>query len=173
MPWPKGVPTEHLRAWTQEQEQYVMDNYDGNGSELAKVLPFSGSAIRNKAKRLGVSNTEHFHNVKMTPCNKITPEDAQYIAGFFDGEGSIFPHQKHYRCSVANSDRNVIEWIKQKIGFGKIRIFKARKHQHLDSHVLDIFRVGEVWGFLNEIEPYLKVKKQKAQTVLLWFEKNY
>ena len=173
MPWPKGKPRDFARTWSKEQEQYVVDHYDGNGSELAKVLPFTGAAIRNKAKRLGVKNNGHFHNVKPIPCNELSLEDLYYIAGFFDGEGSIFRHQKHFRCSMANSDRDVIEWIHGKIGIGKTRVFKARKHQHLDSHVLDIFVVGEVWGFLLAMEPYLKIKKLKAQTAISQFESNY
>ena len=171
MPWPKGKPTEHLRIWTGEQEKAVIEQYDGNGSSLANVLPFSASAIRNKAKRLGVQNNAHHHHVIPTRLPKISKDDWNYIAGFVDGEGSITysstsSTRTQYRIQIANSDEMVIRWIHSKLEIGKVRINKPRKQQHLHSFILNIERQGDVWGFLVAIMPYLRVKKLKAEIVL-------
>lgn len=173
MPWPKGVANDALTKWTAEQEDYVRDNYNGNGSNLAEVLPFTASAIRNKAKRLGQRNWSHFHNVVPTPMPNIDPLDLSYIAAFVDGEGSIYPHQKAYRVSMANSDEPVIRWIHSKIGIGKVRIFEPRQKQHHRSYVLDIFAHGDVWGFLMLLHPYMKVKRLRAESVIEYFNMKY
>jgi len=178
MPWPKGQPTEHLRVWSKEQEEQIRQKYDGNGSNLSNVLPFSASAIRNKAKRLGITNNSHFHHVTKTELPKLSEFELGYVAGFMDGEGSITYSSNastkiQYRIQIANSDQDVILWLRQILGIGRLRIQKARKHQHLDSYVLNIERQGDVWGLLDLVIPYLKIKKQKAIGVLDILEQRY
>lgn len=173
MGWPKGKPTEHLRHWTKEQEEYVRSHYNGDGSSLAEVLPFTASAIRNKAKRLGIKNESHFHNVVKTTLPPISEIDLSYIAGMLDGEGSIYPFQTGFRIGIANSDEAVIRWMHGVIGIGKVRISKAREHQHLDSYCLDISRHGDIWGFLEVVMPYLRIKKQKAINAINHYEAKH
>jgi hypothetical protein len=178
MPWPKGRPNNELKKWTKEQEDYVDANYDGNGSTLSNVLPFSASAIRNKAKRLGTKNTKHFHNVVKTEMPNLSQYELGYIAGFVDGEGSITHSSTasstvQHRIQIGNSDAEVISWIHITLRVGVIRVNKARKLQHLDSYVLNIERQGDVWGFLEMIYPYLKTKRSKSLLVLRELEQRH
>ncbi len=174
MAWPKGQPTEHLRVWNKEQEEYVRQNYDGKGSQLKKVLPFTASAIRNKAKRLGIVNNGHFHHVSKTMLPEISEMNLNYIAGFIDGEGSIYQSTVYqYKVQVANSDEMVIRWTHSIIGIGKVRVYQPRGKQHLQSFVLCIERQGDVWAFLEMIIPYLRIKKQKAIETLDILESKY
>jgi hypothetical protein len=174
MGWPKGVSTDHLRSWTEEQEQYVRDNYNGKGSDLAKVLPFSASSIRNKAKRLGVKNKGHFHNVVKTEMPKLSESDMQYLAGFFDGEGSFYRHQKGWRVSIGNSDKDVILWIAEAFkGYGKFDVFPPRKQQHLPSYTWRLNRQGDVWSFMEIMEPYLKIKNKIALFAIKEYEAKF
>lgn len=164
--------------WTEEQEEYVRHNYDGEGSRLNNVLPFTPSAIRNKAKRLGVQNNGHFHNIIKTELPKLSDFDLGYIAAFLDGEGSVTHSSSastriQFRVKIANSDQDVIVWLREILGIGRLRISKARKHQHLDSFIFIIERQGDVWGFLDMIIPYLKIKKQKSIKVLNELERRY
>lgn len=171
MPWPKGVSTEHLRVWTPEQEQYLKENYDGTGSALADVLPFTASGIRNKAKRLGVKNNGHFHNVEKTILPKLEERDLAYIAGFMDGEGCITHATRtqyaiQHRIQIANSDESVIHWINYTLGIGRVRKHQPKGDHYLMSHSYSISKQGDVWAFLEVIIPYLKVKQFKAIGVL-------
>ncbi len=178
MPWPKGQSTEHLRVWDKEQEEYVRQNYDGEGSKLSNVLPFSSSAIRNKAKRLGVINNQHFHNVIKTGFPKLTEFELGYVAAFLDGEGSITHSatattKTSHRIQIANSNQEVIFWLRDLLRVGKVRIREPRKHQHLCSYIFYIERQGDVWGFLEMIAPYLKIKQFKANQVLTLLKERY
>ena len=178
MPWPKGQPTEHLRVWDKEQEEYVRQNYDGEGSKLSNVLPFSANAIRNKAMKLGVVNYQHFHHVTKTEMPKLSEFELGYVAAFLDGEGSITHSEtattkRAHRINIANSNQEVIFWLRDLLCIGKIRIQKPRKRQHLYSYVLNIERQGDVWGFLEMIAPYLKIKQFKAIQVLTLLKERY
>jgi len=167
-----------LRKWSEWQEDYVRQNYDGNGSGLSNVLPFSASAVRNKAKRLGVENNHHFHHVTKTELPKLSEFELGYISGFVDGEGSITYSSKassriQYRIQIVNSDQNVITWLHELLCIGRIRINQPRKSQHLISYNLTIERQGDVWAFLRMMLPYLKVKNAKAKQVLDDLEQKY
>ena len=160
--------------WTKEQEEYVRQNYDGEGSNLNNVLPFTSSAIRNKAMRLGVINNQHFHHVIKTELPQLSEYELGYIAAFLDGEGSIYESMVgQYKVQFANSDEMVIRWIHSVLGIGKVRKYQPRGNQNLASHVLCIERQGDVWGFLEMIVPYLKIKKQKAIDIFLIVESKH
>ena len=113
----------------------------------------------------------------------------QYIAGFFDGEGTIFytttwaknrkTGKRTYKCkriavAVAQSlpQKKVILEIaeflrKQKIGFSFV---KSKKH--IPYLRLDIGVRGEQISFLKEVLPYLIVKKEKAVDGLKFLEER-
>ncbi len=74
---------------------------------------------------------------------------------------------------MANSDEAVIRWIHATIGIGKVRIFEPRQKQHHRSYVLDVYTHGDAWGFLMVIEPYLKIKRLKAQAVITFYNLRY
>lgn len=170
--------TDKRIKWNSELEDFVKENYNINGSSLENVIPFTGSAIRNKAKRLGIRNKGHFHNVVKTKMPALSQVDMGYIAGFMDGEGSItysmsaFTRTQH-RIQIGNSNPEVISWIHGILGIGVIRVNKARKNQHLDSYVLNLERQGDVWGFLVMIYPYLRIKQLKAISVIEELEHRY
>jgi intein-encoded DNA endonuclease-like protein len=154
--------------WTSEQEQTVINSYNGSGSTLENVLPFTSSAIRNKARRLGVKNKAHFHNIHETQLPEIDKIDLSYIAGFVDGEGSIYLNAKNksflgqWRIGICNTDKPVIDWMLMKLACGVVREYLPRKGQHKIAYVLDINRQGDVCAILKVLLPYLRVKKSKA-----------
>jgi hypothetical protein len=95
-----------------------------------------------------------------------------YAAGFVDGEGcigfskcrsSIFP-----RVLVTNTNIDILNEFKEKWG-GDINPLSLRK---------DNWKQGYSWrlswskavDFLNEIEPYLKIKNLQAHAVFAWDE---
>ncbi len=171
MPLPESEKIDHRVEWSAEQEEYVRLNYDGKGSELAKVLPFSGAAIRNKAKRLGVVNHSHFHHFFATELPKIKVADLAYIAGFLDGEGSIFQNNKkcvhQWKVNFCNTDKDVIYWIYKTIGeIGKIRSYQPRGHQNKVAYLLDIIRQGDIYSLLLKLRRYLHTKKKKADATI-------
>jgi len=102
-----------------------------------------------------------------------TEEDKIYTAGFFDGEGYVGVYQAqtginagHYqlKCSVTNSNLAILQWIQARFG-GAIRIKQAKleKYQHI-YHVTWVSANCKI--FLQQIIPYLKIKKQQAEIAL-------
>jgi hypothetical protein len=93
-----------------------------------------------------------------------------YMAGFFDGEGSIgfgkcrntiFP-----RVLLTNTDLSILEEFKDRFG-GDIRALAKRK---------DGWKQGYYWrlswtravAFLDAISPYLRIKDRQAHTIFAW-----
>lgn len=98
--------------------------------------------------------------------------DLAYIAGFWDGEGSIGAHRAHLekrrttiKVSVTNTRKEVILWIRRKLGMGRLRTYVGKKVNHkqafrLDMKSTDAVRVCEI------LLPYLRLKKQQAKLVI-------
>lgn len=96
-----------------------------------------------------------------------------YIAGLFDGEGSVGRYgyaaskngKKYYRLHVriTNTDRTLLESIQRDYG-GKIwpKYDKQRNHG-FDLH----FTYREAEKFLRRILPYLILKRQKVVELII------
>ncbi|MEK7506786.1 MAG: LAGLIDADG family homing endonuclease [Patescibacteria group bacterium] len=89
-----------------------------------------------------------------------------YIAGFFDGEGSITRHTKGYRITIAQTNFEVLEKIRKFASAGSIIEPKKRKKHWKDSWVYYIASQRQICDFLNKILIYLIVKKEKVELAL-------
>lgn len=104
--------------------------------------------------------------------NQLTPEQASYIAGFWDGEGSIGVwrcNRRERRTSgtfrvgmmAGNTNLEVLESIRADIGAGTIseKASKNPKHKTLYSLVIS---QGIAYKLLPMLLPYLRIKKHQA-----------
>jgi hypothetical protein len=92
--------------------------------------------------------------------------DINWIAGFFDGEGCVSINsgtngrtEKRYvkvSVSIAQKDRDILEKIREQHG-GKIYEYKSS-----NSHALFWQKQCDVKKILEELIPYLIIKKEKA-----------
>jgi len=104
----------------------------------------------------------------------------QYIAGFFDGEGGVYVTQKtdkrfgkgilvrNIRCQVTNGDIKVLKMIQQKYG-GVIRE-KQREEGWKPVFYLEIASQKDILKFLQDIEPYLIVKKEQVKLAIQYLK---
>jgi len=90
----------------------------------------------------------------------------QYIAGFFDGEGSLVHNKKGYRIMISQTNEEVLTSIKEFIGFGNIFKNKKRQPHWLESWVFYIAKQEDVLKFLKGILPFLIVKKIQIDKAL-------
>ena len=105
----------------------------------------------------------------------LDPVGLAYIAGFFDGEGSIvITSRGHGRLDldvvVVNTDRDVVEMIRATFGTGNIyRRSRAGSLGKKPAFVLQWAgkRAEEV---LRLLYPYLRIKKGKAEIALRFRE---
>lgn len=110
-------------------------------------------------------------------------EDDIYFAGLFDGEGwfSIsrakgsfyrskreWAFQAHAELSIR--EKHIVESLKSRYG-GSIRLNKARKESHSDSWHWQTTGMNSKL-FAESVLPYLRCKKEQAQTIILFQEEK-
>lgn len=89
-----------------------------------------------------------------------------YVAGLFDGEGSISLYSeplKQYRLArisvdLANTDFSILEYLKSNFG-GSIHYFHKANRRAAGTWHLSYKKAVE---FLMLIQPYLKIKQQQV-----------
>ncbi|MHA1627255.1 MAG: LAGLIDADG family homing endonuclease [Candidatus Asgardarchaeia archaeon] len=91
-----------------------------------------------------------------------------YIAGFFDGEGSIFisKSKKQYflTVSISNTNLHVLEEVQKIIG-GNISKSPDNRENSSELFKLRLY-CNEAKKFLEKILPYLKIKKEQAKLAI-------
>jgi LAGLIDADG DNA endonuclease family protein len=105
----------------------------------------------------------------------------EYIAGFFDGEGSIglYPERckrkygiyRHYRFSVSlgNSDPIVPLYLKARFGGSVHHYERSKKMKNRQDAWLWNMSSKRAAEFLRAILPFLVVKKAQAEVVLEYY----
>ena len=103
--------------------------------------------------------------------NALKENEIAYLAGIIDGEGSILLskyHKSEYPCpciSISSTDIELLEWVKDKIGSGRInkkKNYNINRHKTSYTYVIYYDVAIKVMGL---IEPYLVIKKKKARAL--------
>lgn len=91
-----------------------------------------------------------------------------YIAGFFDGEGSLIkkPNKKSYRIQIAQTNKKVLKEILEYVGCGHICHPKKRKPHWKESWMFYISKQEDVLKFLKKIADNLIVKRKQVNEFL-------
>jgi hypothetical protein len=104
---------------------------------------------------------------------------AEYIAGFFDGEGSISfatgktveGHNTHSAVlRLANSNQQVLQFIREKYG-GTLHTYRPAYPNSRINHVLHIHK-KKAKCFLQALVPHLVIKRNLAWIVLCFLERG-
>ncbi len=172
------------RTWTDSETKLMIEQYPILGrSGIAKLLPHRPrKSIEMKAFRLGLKQTPDIRGdgFSLEVISNLTVNDKAYVAGFFDGEGTIGiiarkPHQKsktlncyhQLHVSCTNTNEEVIKYLHELFGGSIFKAWDTRGKR----------RACYRWGltsrkakeFLQAILPYLIVKKQEA-TIAIEFQ---
>lgn len=91
----------------------------------------------------------------------------KYIAGFFDGEGTIAHNGKGFRLSIPQTNIEVLEAIKNFSKIGHLITVTKRKSHWKDQWVYYVAKQSDVYKFLKGARPFLIVKKDLAEKTLL------
>lgn len=109
-------------------------------------------------------------------ANPLTQVQAAYLAGLIDGEGSIMLYRRGdgsaMRLAITNTYRPVLEWCQATCGVGNIVDVKA-------THDAAKHKAQRIWlvnsqaaaSVLEQIEPYLIIKKEQAQLAIEFQQK--
>lgn len=90
----------------------------------------------------------------------------EYIAGFFDGEGTIANNGKGFRIGIPQTNITVLKDIQKFTNFGNICKITKRKSHWKDSWVYYVAKQECVYLFLRSIYPFLIVKKKNASIAI-------
>jgi len=89
-----------------------------------------------------------------------------YVAGFFDGEGSVTRNGNGYRVTIPQTHEGVLKEMRRFTGYGTVMKTTARQKHWKQSWTFFISRQSLVKHFLNHVQPYLLVKRELVDQVL-------
>lgn len=105
--------------------------------------------------------------------SKLSKIDAAYIAGLVDGEGTVTLCRKHKNenrqlaLSISNTERELLQYVLQRVGAGKITGKKTAKNHHTPSFTYAVYN-RQALKLLEQLNPYLRTyKRQRAEVILI------
>ena len=111
--------------------------------------------------------------------NKLTETEKAYLAGLLDGEGCVGIQKKKsqykkylfdfgVRVVITNTNYELICWLKEKTGIGCASEYSKDKTYKKNWNPVHRWTVvcEQARGFLIEVYPYLKIKKEITDLVL-------
>jgi len=104
--------------------------------------------------------------------HKLSHEEAAYIAGIIDGEGTISLSRRHradnrqFVVSISSIEPQLLEYIRRTIGAGRITNKRTYRTNHTPS-VTYVINNRQALALLEQVTPYLRTYKVlRAQLVL-------
>lgn len=103
---------------------------------------------------------------------KLSREEAAYIAGLIDGEGTISLTRKHrgehrqLMVSISSTEPRLLKYVHQTIGAGRITNKRTYHANHTPSFTYAISN-RQALDVLEQVEPYLKTYKAKRARMIL------
>jgi hypothetical protein len=109
---------------------------------------------------------------------KMSETEKAYLAGFVDGEGCICI-TKHYNkkrtrspiyhldLSISSTNLEIVEYIANMTGAGSIHIGVKENEDHRAGYIW-VVGCNKAIDVLNEIYPYLRIKKTQAEIAFLF-----
>ncbi|MDH5232190.1 MAG: hypothetical protein OEY38_19165 [Gammaproteobacteria bacterium] len=104
--------------------------------------------------------------------NELNIADAAYIAGLIDGEGTITLIREHKNenrrlvLSISNTERYLLEYVLEKVGYGSISTKKTYQDNHTPSFTYKLTS-RKALDLVKQIYPYLRTHKLKRAEMLL------
>lgn len=102
----------------------------------------------------------------------LSSEDAAYIAGLIDGEGTITLSRLHANenrrlvVSIANTELPLLTFVRERVGAGKITRKRTTSDRHTPSYCYAISSL-QALALLMQLLPRLRsYKRQHAQLVV-------
>lgn len=102
----------------------------------------------------------------------LSPEQAAYIAGLIDGEGTITLTSEHRGerrrlvVSIANTEMELLSFVLAATGVGKITKKRTARSEHTPSFAYRLTS-QQALALLAQIQPYLRSYKSKRSEFAL------
>ena len=108
----------------------------------------------------------------MGALRMLSVADAAYIAGIVDGEGTITLSRLHRNeqrrivVSISNNERDLLEYVQQTVGAGRISNKRTYRAAHAPSFHYQISS-RQALALLEQITPYLRTYKSRRARLAL------
>lgn len=164
------------RPWGEEEVKLLKEKYEElPWHQLLRLLPTrTRNQIKTKALKLRLHRKVGRFHRGFEPLNLREHEKA-YLAGLFDGEGSVVLHKYrernsyHPEITLANTDLAIMEEIKRMLNNAGIKTHlyvQQRGGKNRPVGILKILRHDDAYSFLAGLLPYLRIKYGKAKRML-------
>jgi len=130
--WRKGMTLEQIGR-----------EYGTSGNHASQIMKKRGVKIKSR-KELGLKFSDDYSNVNVNFFMRNTPELA-YIAGLLATDGHMYSTGSGNRFSLGMTDKDVIEWVAEKIGVtnkiytntsGKLPLYRIAFSNHKVKEML-------------------------------------
>lgn len=168
--------------WTDEDIDLLKRYYETRSKEdLLKLFPErSWSSLRHKAERLKVYRTSVKHYLRPKRIEDLQHDDKVYVAATIDGEGTITVSVKKNNADperggapltpligISNTKKELIDWLHSILFGSTMRTSKKDvKRNRKAVWAVQVARLLDVKALLEQVLPYLKVKRRQAELVL-------
>jgi len=104
--------------------------------------------------------------------NDLSPCDAAYLAGLLDADGTVTLTRKHLNenrhpaVSISNTDRNLLNFVAETVGAGKLTSKRTVRKEHSPSFVFTIYN-RQALRLLEQVHPFLRTYKAKRADLIL------
>lgn len=105
-------------------------------------------------------------------ANELSLDEAAYIAGLVDGEGTVALSRKHksdnrqLAISISSTERQLLTFVKDRTGVGKITNKRAYNPAHTPSFTYAVYN-RQALDVLRQIHPYLLTYKARRSAPIL------
>lgn len=154
--------------WTEDDAQRFWDTYEEEHLSLER-LSESINVSRNRIQWLFKKHSLPIRSARSTydlryDFSYLTDIERGYLAGLVDGEGYIDVTGNSLRLTIANTDYNLMLYLKGLLGCGSIQKCTKGKIHWNQGYTYNLC-AAQVRQLLKIIRPYLIIKKDKVHEI--------
>lgn len=172
------------KSWDKKEVNLIKSLYSKNFSndKIGNTLKRNNNSVKQKINALGLKGRRNI--ISLNNKTRYDDDFLYWLSGFIDGEGSIsiFKFKKCYyaRLSIANTNLNILKYIKNKLKFGGIQ---HQTHVHLNwkiGHHFQSNNTADLYNLFVQLKGKIILKEKQLNLALIFLksysnkeEKNY
>lgn len=135
-----------------------------NNHQISQELDISRQTVIKYRRKHGLAS-RCVNPVRYMEPSIRTPSNVEmaYIAGLFDGEGTITQKSGNpsgIQVSISSTDKEVLNWLTLVVG-GNVYSSNRAAQNRKQAYVWMLTRVRDKQLFLSLLAPYLKIQRRK------------
>lgn len=157
------------RGWSKVEERRLLRLWPlAPQDEINRAFPGrTWDSISVRAAVLGVHRSRlATAEEEQSKIAALSETECAYIAGLFDGEGSLVLTGRWYRMSLGLTYEPTVRWLETTIGGGVTYYSRDTHPEHNPVWAWRLTKTRAIRALLGRIYPYLQIKAEKARVAL-------